>query len=157
MGLRRGHKIALVAQQVVQAAGQIITHVQRGNQHLFPRGTDHAAPVGDTDHQRFGACVLCFFQAHIGQAHIRAAARQAQLAYGVFGAPVLDALGHFCGQLVGRVAQKQKIWCFDHGKVPPSDCADIARRVPQQGHKGIAKCVFRAARTRILARISAKC
>ena len=114
MCLRRSHQITFVAQQVVQARGQIISHFQRGNQNLFPGFTDNTAAVGHADHQRLGTGLFRLGQCHIGHAQISLAAIHPVLTYGVFGAPISDAYRNFGRQLVGRIAQKQQVRCLDH-------------------------------------------
>ena len=118
--LRGSNQIAFFGQQVVQARGEIIAHLQRFDQHVFPCLRDHAAPVGHADDQRFGAGLFGFRQGHVREAHIGLAAFHAELANRILRAPVLDALGNFRGELVWGIAQKQQIRGLDHGGSPMS-------------------------------------
>ena len=129
MGLRGRHQILLVPEEVVEPAGQIEALFKRGVQFCLPGLGDHPAPVRHADDERLGPLLAGLGQGHVGQAHIGLAARQAQLADGVFRAPVANPLGDFGGKLVGRVAQEQKIRRFDHWQGPHvSGCSDDSIR-----------------------------
>ena len=122
-----GNQFGFVLQQVVQTAGQIIARFQCGQQDFFPRLGNDPATVRHANDQRFGTRLQTFLKRHIGQLHIRAATLHPELANSVVRAPVLDALRHFCGQLVRRVAKEKQIGCLDHDGSPFWSCVSSAQ------------------------------
>ncbi len=112
---RRRHQVFFVAQKVVQARGDVIPHLQRRDQHILPGLADHPATVGDTDHKCLGTGGAALFQRHVGDPQVRAAPFHPELAHGVLGAPVLDALRDLGGKLVGGITEEEKIGGLDHG------------------------------------------
>ena len=91
---RRGDEDRLVAQQVVQARGEVEPVRQRLAQHADPGRRDHPAAVRDADDQRLHPGGRGLGDGHVGQPHVGVAALQAQLADRRVGPPVADALRH---------------------------------------------------------------
>ena len=112
---RRGDELRLVAQQVVQAGGEVEPGAERLGQHADPGRRDHPAAVGDADHQRPRAGGGGLGDGHVGQAQVGVAARQAELADRRVGPPVADALGDLGRQRIGRVAEEEQVGGFDQG------------------------------------------
>ena len=111
----RGDQIGLVAQQVVEAGGHVVAHGERLARHRLPALGDHAAPVGDTDHQRLRAGRAALLQRHLREAQIGAGVRQGHLPDGALGAPVSDAYGDLRGEHVGRIPEEQQVGGWDGG------------------------------------------
>ena len=108
------NQISFISQKVVQARRKVVAHVQRFNQDFFPRSRDNAATVCNANNKRLCASSLRLSQSHVAQTNVSATAFHTELCDSVVRAPVFNALRNFCSQLVRRVAQEQKIRCFDH-------------------------------------------
>ena len=115
---RRGDELRLVAQQVVQAGGEVEPGASASVEDADPGGRDHPAAVGDADDQRPGPGGGGLGDGHVGQAHVGLAALHAVLADGGVGAPVADALRHLGRERVGRVAEEEQVGGLDHGALP---------------------------------------
>ena len=108
-GLEHRH----VGQLLVQTAGEVHAELQRAVQHVDPLGRDAAAAIGDADDHRLHPGLGGLLHGHVGQAEVGLAARQAELAETPFRAPLRHALSRLGGQLIGRIAQEEKIGMGD--------------------------------------------
>ena len=113
----------------MQAAGQVITHLQGLPKNLDPGLADDTAPVCHTDHQRPGTFFPSLFKRHVGGTHISVAAIHPKLSDHVFRTPILDTLCDFRSKLIGRIAQEKKIRCANHGN--PRDFGNDSRAYPK--------------------------
>ena len=80
---------------------------------------DEAAAVGDAVQHGFHAGLGGLGDVHVLDAEIGLAARQAELALAPFRTPDVDAVGGLGGELVGGIAEEQKVRMPDLHWVPP--------------------------------------